>query len=241
MEFVGSTQTIFVTTATGRDFRLQRFDLGYAAVLPPVTLTWDPRHALALPNPWEHIMYNEKLMRRAVEFSTLALTQPRTEPFGAVFPKDDKIIGEGLNHSLAHFDPTSRGETEAIRDACRSLKTVDLRGCELYISAMPGGTLSGLAQAQVGHSRGPRLRVRPACVDAARRYADPDSSLPNTAGCGFGALPILPGDYPTGFKRGFGPSVDIWLTRGAKRKKPPLRAARNVLITSQRSGCGGRI
>jgi spermidine/putrescine transport system ATP-binding protein len=54
MEFVGSTQTIFVTSATGRDFRLQRLDLGDEAVLTPgtpVTLTWDPRHAWALPNP----------------------------------------------------------------------------------------------------------------------------------------------------------------------------------------------
>ncbi|MCU0905776.1 MAG: ABC transporter ATP-binding protein, partial [Tabrizicola sp.] len=54
MEFVGSTQTIFVTSATGRDFRLQRLDLGDEAVMTPgtpVTLTWDPRHAWALPNP----------------------------------------------------------------------------------------------------------------------------------------------------------------------------------------------
>lgn len=54
MEFVGSTQTIFISSATGRDFRLQRLDLGDDAVLPPgapVTLTWDPRHAWALPNP----------------------------------------------------------------------------------------------------------------------------------------------------------------------------------------------
>ena len=54
MEFVGSTQTIFVTSSTGRDFRLQRLDLGDEAVLSPgtpMTLTWDPRHAWALPNP----------------------------------------------------------------------------------------------------------------------------------------------------------------------------------------------
>ncbi|MCU0905775.1 MAG: nucleoside deaminase [Tabrizicola sp.] len=82
-------------------------------------------------------MYEEKFMRRAVELSALALTQPGTEPFGSVIVKDGKIVGEGLNHSLANFDPTSHGETEAIRDACRNLKTVDLRGCELYTSAEP--------------------------------------------------------------------------------------------------------
>lgn len=54
IEFVGSTQTIFVASAGGRDFRLQRLDLGEDAALTPgtpVTLTWDPRHAWALPQP----------------------------------------------------------------------------------------------------------------------------------------------------------------------------------------------
>ena len=35
------------------------------------------------------------------------------------------------------LDPTSHGETEAIRDACRTLGSVDLRGCELYSSCEP--------------------------------------------------------------------------------------------------------
>lgn len=82
-------------------------------------------------------MYQEKFMRRALEISASALTTPGTEPFGAVIVKDGQIVGQGLNHSLAHFDPTSHGETEAIRDACRNLRTVDLRGCELYTSAEP--------------------------------------------------------------------------------------------------------
>jgi tRNA(Arg) A34 adenosine deaminase TadA len=42
-----------------------------------------------------------------------------------------------INLSLANFDPTSHGETEAIRDAARNLRTVDLRGCELYTSCEP--------------------------------------------------------------------------------------------------------
>ena len=47
------------------------------------------------------------------------------------------MVGEGFNHSVAHFDPTSHGEIEAIRDACRKLQTVDLGGCELYTSCEP--------------------------------------------------------------------------------------------------------
>jgi guanine deaminase len=82
-------------------------------------------------------MYQDKFMRRAIQISTQALDTPGTEPFAAVVVKDGQIIGEGINRSLMNFDPTSHGETEAIRDACRTLGTVDLRSCELYASCEP--------------------------------------------------------------------------------------------------------
>lgn len=81
--------------------------------------------------------YDDAFMRRAIEISAQALDQPGLEPFGAVVVKDGKIVGEGINRSLANHDPTSHGETEAIRDAARNLQTVDLRGCELYTSCEP--------------------------------------------------------------------------------------------------------
>jgi guanine deaminase len=82
-------------------------------------------------------MYQEKMMQRALALSASALNTPGTEPFGAVIVRGDCIVGEGLNHSLAHHDPTSHGEIEAIRDACRRLQTVDLSGCDLYTSCEP--------------------------------------------------------------------------------------------------------
>lgn len=48
-------------------------------------------------------------------------------------------------------------------------------------------------------------------------------------------------DDPPVFARGFGPIVDLLLTCGLERKKPPVRAARNVLICITNFGCGGRI
>lgn len=81
--------------------------------------------------------YVEAFMRRAIEISAEALTTLGTEPFGAVVVKDGRIVGEGINRSVQNHDPTSHGETEAIRDACRRLGTVDLRGCELYTSCEP--------------------------------------------------------------------------------------------------------
>ena len=82
-------------------------------------------------------MYDPAFMRRALEISAEALTTPGTEPFGAVVVKDGKIVGEGINRSVMNHDPTSHGETEAIRDAARNLGTVDLRGTALYTSCEP--------------------------------------------------------------------------------------------------------
>lgn len=82
-------------------------------------------------------MYDEKFMRRAIELSAQALGTPGARPYGAVVVMDGKIVGEGLNQSAKNFDPTSHGEVEAVRDACRNLKTTDLTGCELYTSCEP--------------------------------------------------------------------------------------------------------
>ena len=82
-------------------------------------------------------MYQEQFMQRALALSAQALAEPGTAPFGAVVVKDGAIVGEGFNHSVAHSDPTSHGEVEAIRDACRKLGTVSLAGCEMYTSCEP--------------------------------------------------------------------------------------------------------
>jgi tRNA(Arg) A34 adenosine deaminase TadA len=82
-------------------------------------------------------MYDPQFMQRALALSAQALHTPGTEPFGAVVVKDGAIVGEGFNHSVAHADPTSHGEVEAIRDACRRLGTVSLAGCTLYTSCEP--------------------------------------------------------------------------------------------------------
>lgn len=58
-------------------------------------------------------------------------------PFGCVITRDNKIVGRGHNRVLKNEDPTCHGEMEAIRDACRQLKTHDLSGCELYTTAEP--------------------------------------------------------------------------------------------------------
>jgi guanine deaminase len=82
-------------------------------------------------------MYDEKFMRRAIELSAQAIGQDGAKPYGAIVVLDGKIVGEGLNQSAKTYDPTSHGEVEAVRDACRNLKTQDLSGAELYTSCEP--------------------------------------------------------------------------------------------------------
>ena len=58
-------------------------------------------------------------------------------PFGAVIVKDGKVIGKGSNHVLNHNDPTAHAEIMAIRDACQSINSYSLEGCEIYTSCYP--------------------------------------------------------------------------------------------------------
>jgi len=76
-------------------------------------------------------------MQRAIAISREALSKPGCGPFGAVIVRDGTIVGEGLNHAGAHFDPTSHGEVEAIRDACAKLQCLELKDCDLYTSCEP--------------------------------------------------------------------------------------------------------
>ncbi len=80
---------------------------------------------------------HEKFMARAIEIAREAVDTPGTLPYGAVVVKDGEIIGEGLNRSTANCDPTSHGEVEAIRDACRRLSLTSLKGADLYTSGEP--------------------------------------------------------------------------------------------------------
>lgn len=58
-------------------------------------------------------------------------------PFGACIVKDGNIIAVASNMVLKKNDPTAHAEIEAIRKACRKLKTYDLSGCELYATGYP--------------------------------------------------------------------------------------------------------
>ena len=55
-------------------------------------------------------------------------------PFGAVIVLDGKIIAVGGSTVMRDHDPSAHAEVNAIREACRTLGTVDLSGAILYTS-----------------------------------------------------------------------------------------------------------
>ncbi len=101
-------------------------------------------------------MEPDDFMAAAIALSRGALDRDGAAPFGAVVVKDGRIVGEGLNQSRARHDPTSHGEVEAIRAACRALETTDLSDCDLYSSCEPCAmcvavmTLSGIRKLYYG-------------------------------------------------------------------------------------------
>lgn len=84
------------------------------------------------------VKFQEKFMERAILLShRAALIEKCGGPFGAVIVKDNEIIAEGYNQVLKQHDPTWHGEMQAIREACKKLKSPHLTGCILYTSAEP--------------------------------------------------------------------------------------------------------
>ena len=80
---------------------------------------------------------SNSFMKRAIDLSLYALEQNHGDPFGSVIVQNGIIVGEGWNKKQLLTDPSAHAEMEAVRDACRKLKTTSLQGCEVYASAQP--------------------------------------------------------------------------------------------------------
>ena len=77
------------------------------------------------------------LMQRAGELALRKMRESGGGPFGAVIVRDGAVIAEGWNQVTPTNDPTAHAEIVAIRNACASLKSFSLEGCELYTSCEP--------------------------------------------------------------------------------------------------------
>ena len=81
-------------------------------------------------------MTKEELMRKAIALSIENVANGGG-PFGAVIARDGEIIATGVNRVTSNCDPTAHAEVSAIREACKTLHTFDLSGCEIYTSCEP--------------------------------------------------------------------------------------------------------
>ena len=81
-------------------------------------------------------MNDVEAMERCIELARQALDRG-DHPFGSVLVRDGQVFAEGQNRVNSKFDPTAHAESEAIREACKALETLDLSGSTLYASGEP--------------------------------------------------------------------------------------------------------
>lgn len=76
--------------------------------------------------------------QKDLEYLKIAVEQAKKSleqggfPAGAIVVKDGKIISKAVSLGYILHDPTSHAEMDAIRQACKILKTVNLEGTTLY-------------------------------------------------------------------------------------------------------------
>lgn len=78
-----------------------------------------------------------RFMELAIEEARKGIHSHHGGPFGAVVVKDGQVVGKGHNQVLLNNDPTCHGEIMAIHEACKSLGSFDLSGCEIYTTGEP--------------------------------------------------------------------------------------------------------
>ena len=85
-------------------------------------------------------------MNEAIKEAYDGVNNKHGGPFGCVIVKENQIVGKGHNRVLKNQDCTCHGEMEAIRDACKNLKTFDLSECDLYTTSEPCPMCNGAIQ-----------------------------------------------------------------------------------------------
>lgn len=79
---------------------------------------------------------HEHYMRLCIALAWRARDTKDT-PVGSIVVQGNVIVAEGVEAVRGRQDVTAHAEMEAIRAACKKLKTLDLTGCTLYTSVEP--------------------------------------------------------------------------------------------------------
>ena len=81
---------------------------------------------------------NEKILKEAAKEALIGISKKDGGPFGAIITdKNGNIISRGHNEVIKNNDPTSHAEINAIKNACKILKTHDLSDYIIYSSCEP--------------------------------------------------------------------------------------------------------
>jgi guanine deaminase len=81
--------------------------------------------------------YKKKYMLRAIKEADANFISGKGGPLGAVIVRDGEILAVAGNRVTSTNDPTAHAEVMAIREACKTLNTFDLSGCEIFASCEP--------------------------------------------------------------------------------------------------------
>ena len=78
-----------------------------------------------------------KYMEMAINEAKKGIKNGHGGPFGAVIVKDGVVIGRGHNKVIKNGDPTKHGEIDAIKNACKNINRISLKGAEIYTTGEP--------------------------------------------------------------------------------------------------------
>ncbi|MBI1861715.1 MAG: nucleoside deaminase [Deltaproteobacteria bacterium] len=75
-------------------------------------------------------------MKEAVKIARTGIASGQS-PFGSSVVKSDKLISSAHNTVWRDMNPTAHAEVNAIKEAAKTLGTVDLKGCTVYTTCEP--------------------------------------------------------------------------------------------------------
>jgi tRNA(Arg) A34 adenosine deaminase TadA len=81
-------------------------------------------------------MSEKEFMRQAIRAAATGIKKGQA-PFGAVIVRAGKVISSAHNTVWETTDSTAHAEINALRQACRKLRTIDLSGCVIYSTCEP--------------------------------------------------------------------------------------------------------
>jgi len=150
---------LFTNPSVNRTMR-RRFSSRDGAKMSQAHMEIFTREGQAPPSPL--MPSDEPLRRRHEEMMRLAITaaeegsrlgkSKEREPFAAVIVKDGQVLAETHNTVHESRDATATAEINAIRAACRKLKTHNLEGCDIYCTSQPDlMSLGAILWARISH------------------------------------------------------------------------------------------